>query len=506
MRRRAAIGRSIRYRATLALLVVGALWLLFSLVPSKPASFEPVSLATPKLVAKPANKVAPPTTMAAPTNTVPSRVDYSYQGPLTNLFVAQLSGGGFEGETQHQFERRLQQWRANIQSLESVAAMGAGHAHLAAWPVAFHTHGYAFRSAMPLTNTLFVSIALSKPFSSEGVAFHPKTCVLAKVVDRTAAAEKELACTIEYSNNKMLFILKEPAQIGSQPLAFFIETTAGKLLVIPVEPLPQANPLGKVHVCTQGVLYPEQKFGPMPDDHVESLLQHYAKFGADHLHFYTNSSYFANALLRGVAKLDASSTLQVWIHDTPLPTLAISLSDLTSVAGGFQHFAINDCTMRSWAMGAAYVMFGDMDEYSFPTTVATAKLGELLAKESVAMFGSGPGVLYQSSYIFHTLYCDDANAKSITKRYTVSQLDAGAYQGRRKGIFCVGNMNAEYLSRHVFFDVHDLGSLSHAMSNSVHLHHYREGWHPAVCSKRSSDLAASQSEWSTDHAKCGQSH
>lgn len=494
MRRRAATGRSIRYRAAIALLVVGALWLLSSLLPS-----QPVVVATAKPTAKPTSP-PPPTTMAP---SPPSRADYSYQGPLANLFVAQLSGGGFEGQTQLQFERRLHKWRAHSQALESAAAATSGH--LSAWPVAFHTHGYMFRSAMPLTSTLFVSIALSKPFSSPGVAFQPKTCVLARLTDRVA--DEELACTVEYSGSKMRFTLQEPARgVGAQPLAFFVGTTEGKSLVIPVEPLPPTDSPGQVHVCTQGILYPEQKFGPMPDDHVESLLQHYARFGADHLHFYTNSSYFADALLRGAAKLEeASSALQVWVHDTPLPKLTVALSDLSGITGGFQHFAINDCAMRSWAMGAAYVMYGDLDEYSFPTTATattTAKLGELLAKESAAKFGDEPGVLYQSSHIFHTLYCDNAKAKSITERFTVSRLDAGTYQGRRKGIFCVGNMNADYLSRHVHFDVHDLGSLPHAMSSSVHLHHYREAWHPAVCSKRSSELAT-QGEWSTEHAKCG---
>lgn len=242
----------------------------------------------------------------------------------------------------------------------------------------------------------------------------------------------------------------------------------------------------------------------MPDDHYEAFIDHYASFGVTDLHLYTNSSAHATHAILQSARLVARN-MRVWIHDTALPVLAVPRPTLDAVENGFQLFAINDCLHRAYAMGATAVMYGDLDEYSFPRVHEQGLLiSDYLAKELAALGSSKSDdavVLYQTSYIFNTLYCENSTAKYITDRYTVSMLDMEAYAGRRKGIFVYNQVDANTLVTNIHLSVHDAsGAVQTHGARFLHLHHYREGWHSNVCSHNASEA---QPPWdNTSHAHC----
>jgi len=136
---------------------------------------------------------------------------------------------------------------------------------------------------------------------------------------------------------------------------------------------------------------------------------------------------------------------------------------------------------RAKGMGAGYALFVDVDEFAFPSPVSLRTLEAAFLQQKDAR------ALLLSSMIFHTTICGrHARTQKTPKSYhdflytfVLAQPD----ESRPKVAIKVGDMTAAEVAR-VDLLIHTIvAGATLVDATYAHIHHYREAFHPLVCSK-----------------------
>jgi hypothetical protein len=257
---------------------------------------------------------------------------------------------------------------------------------------------------------------------------------------------------------------------------------------VPIERMPSNQGVESMHVCLQGVLFPDQTNGDIPSNLIQSFVEHYTRLGFTDIHLYINSSS-GMEIGKPLTSFPVDLASRLWVHDTLFPILDVFRSRLTGQQQKFQGFVQADCYLRAISSGSKWTLLIDLDEFVYPTE--NHMEGSLLNHLNQVVSASVTNV-WLSSYVFHTWYCsNDTTSRHIQDRFKVglAKLDLLTYAGRRKGIYRA--VDPLYAAINVFPFVHDViieddgtvGDLRNRYLDSFHIHHFRESFHAHVCNK-----------------------
>lgn len=283
-----------------------------------------------------------------------------------------------------------------------------------------------------------------------------------------------------------------------------------------------------VHVCLQGIVYPDMlKSGLtyVPLGLLNAFLNHYSRYAdVTDFHIYTNGSELVDGIVSDAFRPEGVlKHARIWFHDSLFPPRSDEAKDFNGREKKAQLFVQSDCYLRAIAMNAKYVLMIDQDEFLYPSSMIDKGTNERIGMVSNLQPIPPPTLaVFFKSHMFHTVYCegDDItreaeDVESNLKRMTLSRLDKGTFQGRRKGLFIVPD-NVTFAINNVFPLVHGLELAAYSrrvessdfhISERFHLHHFREPYHESVCSKNPQkdpipEVPITELKWTLEHAKC----
>jgi len=431
----------------------------------------------------------------------------SNDGAPVHVKDASFYDAVFMDETPDVEAARLRAWS---QSAATLALSTASNVYINALPMV-HVGASRFmvRSGFFLSKNISV-VPLAHVNGAEKKVLAERPDRLQKLIGRCEVAGAQ-ACTCEAKKNvAVCTVTAKDGFASSWPTLRFPD--AGNI-AIPIELAVNDRP-GGFHVCVQGFLYSDRALPPVPQSFMQAFVSYYASLGASDLHVYSN----ALDAVRSFSGLQSPPGTRVWLHDGAFPPFNERMP-ITGVQRKAQLMAVNDCLVRTKAMGAKWVAVVDLDEFVSPT-----KHDEPLVPLLDSAYGLAH-VVWMPSYIFNTAVCAPVPGHkekfvSVAKSFAFARLDSTTYKGRRKAIYHISAIPAEWLYRW-FPQTHHIASIvgltgltqkevppatrpgarSQLLLASgqvwstdtkrtaapttvwaVHIHHYREPWHDNICS------------------------